>query len=111
MAKHVRRGDVVMVTSGDDRGRQGKVLRVMPSRGLVLVEGVNVHKKHLRPSQQYPQGGVMHKELPIHISNVSPVVDGKPSRVRFRTEADGRKVRVSAKNGEALGGELKKARR
>ncbi len=108
MARHIRKGDQVMVTSGDARGRVSSVLRVMPDRGLVLVQGVNVRKRHVRPSQQNPQGGVIEKEMPIHISNVSPVVDGKPTRVRFETKKDGSKIRVAASNGEQLGQPLKK---
>lgn len=88
-----------------------KVLRVLPGGRKVVVEGVNVHKKHVRPSQANPQGGVTERELPIDASNVQPVVDGKPTRVRFETRPDGSKVRVAARNGEQLGPELKKARR
>jgi large subunit ribosomal protein L24 len=101
---------MVMVTAGDDKGRQGRVLRVIPKTGRVVVEGINVHKRHVRPSQQNQRGGVIEKELPIHLSNVSPVVDGKPTRVRFQTKADGSKVRVAARGGEQIGPELKKAR-
>ncbi len=89
MARHVRKGDLVVVTKGDDRGQQGKVLSVIPKHGRVVVEGVNVCKKHIKPSQENPQGGVIEKEMPIHISNVSPVADGKPTRVRFQTQPDG----------------------
>ena len=103
MARHVRKGDLVVVTAGKDRGRQGKVLRVIPDDDRVVVEGVNVHKKHVKPNQLNPQGGVVEKEMPIHISNVSPVVDGKATRVRFVTKSDGTKVRVAASNGQELG--------
>jgi large subunit ribosomal protein L24 len=99
-----------MVTAGDDRGRQGRVLRVMPGDALVLVEGVNIHKRHSKPSQRNQQGGVIEKEMPIHISNVSPVVDGKPTRVRFMTKSNGAKVRVAVKGGAQIGPELRKAR-
>lgn len=102
---------MVMVTAGDDKGRQGRVLRVLPKEDRVVVEGVNVHARHMRRTQQNQTGGVMHKELPIHISNVSPVVDGKPTRVRFQTRDDGSKVRVAVRNGEQIGPELRKARR
>ena len=112
MARHVRKGDLVVVTAGSARGRTGKVLRVIndDKRPAVVVEGVNVRKKHLKPSQLNPQGGVIEKEMPIHISNVSPVADGKPTRVRFETRKDGSKVRVAVRNGQVLGQELRKAR-
>ena len=109
MPAHVRKGDLVIVTAGDDRGRQGKVLEVSPKDGKVIVEGVNVHRKNVRPSQQNPQGGTINKEMPIHLSNVSPVVDGKPTRVRFQTKDDGSKVRVAVKGGAQIGRELKRA--
>ncbi len=110
MARHVRKGDTVIVTAGNNKGRQGKVLRVITDRDQVVVEGVNIRARHVRPSQTNPQGGVVHKEMPIHISNVSPVVDGKPTRVRFETRPDGSKIRVAVRTGEQIGPELKKAR-
>jgi large subunit ribosomal protein L24 len=78
------------------------VLRVLPGATRVVVQGVNVRTKHLRPTQANPQGGIVHREMPIHISNVSPVVDGKPTRVRFETKPDGSKVRVAARGGKTL---------
>jgi large subunit ribosomal protein L24 len=102
MPRHVVKGDLVYIRSGDARGQTGKVLQVLPDKNAVVVEGVNVHKKHLKRTQQNPQGGVIEKEMPIHISNVSPVVDGKPTRVRFETREDGSKVRVAASNGQVL---------
>lgn len=127
MARHIRKGDMVIVTSGDaawnkTRNAQGKVtgktrnttprkvLRVIPSKDQVIVEGVNVVKKNLKKSQENPQGGVTEKTMPIHISNVSPVAEGKASRVRFETRDDGSKVRLAARNGEQIGQELRKAR-
>ncbi|GAB4194098.1 MAG: 50S ribosomal protein L24 [Phycisphaeraceae bacterium] len=100
----------MIVTAGNNKGRQGKVLRVITDRDQVVVEGVNIRTRHVRPSQTNPQGGVVHKEMPIHISNVSPVVDGKPTRVRFETRPDGSKVRIAVRTGEQIGPELKKAR-
>lgn len=110
MPAHIRKDDLVIVIAGDDRNRTGKVLKVIPKRNMVVVEGVNVHKKHLRRSEQNPRGGVIEKELPIHLSNVMPVVDGKPTRVRFETRPDGSKVRVAVSNGQVIGRELRKAR-
>ena len=111
MARHVRKGDLVVVTAGKNKGRQGKILRVLPDEDRVVVEGVNVATKHAKPSQTNPQGGIIHREMPIHMSNVSPVADGKPTRVRFETKADGSKIRVAARTGEQLGPALKKPQR
>jgi large subunit ribosomal protein L24 len=110
MARHVRKGDLIIMTAGKDRGRQGRILRVIPDQKKVVVEGINLHRKHVKPNQTQPQGGVVEKELPVHISNVSPVVDGKPTRVRFVTRDDGSKIRVAVRGGDQLGPELKKAR-
>lgn len=110
MARHVRKGDTVVVTAGKDRNKQGKVLRVIPEKERVVVEGVNVRTKHVRPTQTQPQGGKVRVEMPIHWSNVSPAVDGKPTRVRFETHDDGSKVRVAVRNGEVLGPPLRKPR-
>lgn len=110
MPRHVRKGDLVIVTSGEDKGRTGKVLRVIPKDDRVVVEGVNVARRHTKPSQRHPQGGIHEKELPIHLSKVSPVVDGKPTRVRFQTKPDGTKIRVAARNGAQIGTELRAAR-
>lgn len=103
MPKHVRTGDQVIVTQGKDKGKTGEILRVFPKDDRVLVRGIAMRTKHLKPTQQNPRGGVYTKETPIHISNVSPVVDGKPTRVRFETKSDGSKVRVAARGGKELG--------
>ena len=103
MASHVRKGDSVIVTAGNDRGTVGEILRVIPKEDRVVVAGVNIRTKHVKPTQQNPQGGLLRQEMPIHISNVSPAVDGKASRVRFDTKKDGSKVRVAVRNGEELG--------
>lgn len=102
MPLHVRKGDQVIVRAGNDRGRVGEVLRVMPTESRVVVQGVNIRVKHLKPSQRNPQGGLVRREMPIHISNVSPVVDGKPTRVRFQSKPDGGKVRVAVRGGAVL---------
>jgi large subunit ribosomal protein L24 len=102
MPRHVRKGDTVMVTAGNDRGLVGEVLRVIPDRDRVVVQGANIRVKHLRPSQRNPQGGIVRREMSIHISNVSPVVDGKPTRVRFKAKPDGTKVRIAARGGKEL---------
>ena len=110
MPRHVRKGDTVIITAGDHRGRQGKILRVLPDQDKVVVEGINLHKRHMKPTQTNQRGGIVEKEMPIHISNVSPVVDGKATRVRYKTEANGAKLRVAATNGQQIGPALKKAR-
>ena len=103
MPRHVRKGDTVVVTSGKDRGKTGEVLHVYPDDDRVLVQGVNMVTKNIKPTQANPQGGVVRREATIHISNVSPVVGGKPSRVRFEKKADGSKVRVAVRGGGELG--------
>jgi len=104
MARHVIQGDLVMVTAGNDRGKTGKVLVVDSKNDIVVVEGVNVRAKHVRPNQQNPQGGRVEREMPIHISNVSPLSPStkKPTRVRFETADDGSKNRVAASGGDVL---------
>jgi len=102
MPAHVRKGDSVMVTSGQFKGRVGEILRVIPKDDTVVVKGINLKTKHVRPSRLAPQGGIITKELPIHMSKVSPVVDGKPVRVGFRLEKDGSKVRVARHGGKEI---------
>ena len=94
MPAHVKKGDVVIVTAGDDKGKTGEIVSVDTKANRVVVRGVNIHKRHLKPTQGRPQGAIVEMELPIHMSNVSPVVDGKPSRVRFVTKPDGSKVQM-----------------
>lgn len=103
MPRHVRKGDTVMITAGDDKGKTGTIIQVLPKTSQVVVQGVNVRTKHMKPTRINPQGGVIHKEMPIHLSNVSPVVDGHPSRVRFVTKDDGSKTRVAVRSGKELG--------
>lgn len=102
MARHIRKGDNVIVTAGNDRGATGEVLRVLTKADRVVVQGVNMRAKHLKPTQANPQGGIVRREMPIHISNVRPVVDGKPTRVRWEHRDDGSKVRVAVRGGREL---------
>ena len=102
MARHVRKGDSVFVTSVNDLGNVGDILRVIPADERVVVQGVNIRVKHLKPSQANPKGGLLRKEMPIHMSNVSPVVDGRGTRVRFETKDDGSKVRLAVRGGKEL---------
>ena len=100
---HVKKGDKVVVISGKDKGKQGTILAAYPKKNRVLVEGVNIVKKHSKPSQANPQGGIITKEAPIHVSNVM-ILDpktGEPTRVGFKVE-DGKKVRIAKKSGELL---------
>lgn len=112
MSRRVRKGDLVAVVSGDDRGKRGRVLRVLPEKNRVIVEGVNLVYKHLRRSQQNPQGGRIRREAPIHTSNVMPIdpETNKPTRVRMRVES-GRRVRVTTQSGASLDATPKKARK
>ncbi|SES20252.1 large subunit ribosomal protein L24 [Gracilibacillus ureilyticus] len=100
---HVKKGDKVQVISGKDKGKQGVILAAFPKKDRVLVEGVNIVKKHAKPSQDNPQGGILNQEAPIHVSNVMPVdpKSGEPTRVGFEVR-DGKKVRIAKKSGEAL---------
>ena len=99
----VKKGDKVKVITGKDKNKEGIVLETMPKKDKDLVEGVNIMKKHQKPSQAAPQGGIVEVEAPIHVSNVM-VIDpsnGEATRVGYK-EVDGKKVRVSKKTGEVL---------
>lgn len=111
MAKHVKKGDMVVVIAGDDRGKTGEVLRVDTAAGRVLVQGINRVYRHMRPSRRYPHGARIQKEMPINISNVLPVdpKTSQPTRVGFRINTDGSKERIARKSGESLG-TVRKAR-
>jgi large subunit ribosomal protein L24 len=103
MPRHIRKGDTVIVTAGNDRGATGEVLRVLSGGERVVVQGVNVRTKHLKAGRRgATQGGIVRREMPIHVSNVSPVVDGRPTRVRFEQRPDGSKVRVAVRGGREL---------
>lgn len=100
---HVKKGDKVMVISGKDKGQSGIILEAYPKQNRVLVEGINIVKKHAKPSQVNPQGGILNQEAPIHVSNVMPIdpKSGQPTRVGYTVE-NGKKVRVAKKSGEVL---------
>lgn len=104
MAARIKKDDTVQVIAGDHKGSTGKVLKVIEGGARVVVAGVNLAKKHVRPSQKYPQGGQIQIEQPISVSNVMPVnpKTGKGTRVRFITDAKGAKKRV-ALDGTELG--------
>ena len=102
MAKlHIKKGDIVYVNAGASKGKTGRVLEVLKEKQRAIVEGVNLVSKATKPSAKNPQGGIVKKEAPIHISNLNPVEDGKPVRVG-RVRKDGKLVRVSKKSGKEI---------
>ena len=101
---HIKKGDTVIVNAGDDRGKQGRVVRVLVSKDKAVVEGVNVVSKSTKPSAKHPQGGIVKMEAPIHVSNLSLIdpKSGKATRIGRRVNEDGVKVRYSKKSGEEI---------
>ncbi len=99
----IKKGDNVVILTGKDRGRRGEVLHAFPKESRVIVQGVNLVRKHVRPSQRQ-EGGIIQKEAPLHVSNVAhvdPKTD-QPTRVGFKTLGNGRKVRVAVRSGEVI---------
>lgn len=99
----IKKGDQVIVNTGKDKGKKGEVLKTMPAKSRVIVQGVNVVKKHQKPTQ-FAAGGIVEKELSIHVSNVAladPKED-KPTRVGYQTLKGGKKVRVAKRSGETI---------
>ena len=105
MAAKIKKGDRVIVLSGRDKGKRGEVRQVMPTEGRAIVAGVNLVRRHTRPSAQ-SEGGILTKESPIHLSNLALAdpKSGKSTRVGFRTLDDGRKVRVAKRSGDLIDG-------
>jgi large subunit ribosomal protein L24 len=104
MAKlKIKKGDNVVVISGRDKGRSGEVLRVFPSEARVIVQGVHVARRHTKPRMGEP-GGIVEKELTVHVSNIAHVDpgSGKPTRIGYKILGDGRKVRVARRSGEVI---------
>ncbi len=111
MARRIRKGDNVAIVSGADRGKRGRVLRILTDKDRVIVEGVNLVFKHLRKSQQHPQGGRIRREAPLHISNVMPIDSetNAPTRVKSKV-IDGQRTRVGIRSEAEVGtGPTKKA--
>ena len=106
MAAKIKKSDYVVVIAGKDKGQKGEVLKVFPKESRVVVKGVKMVKRHVRPSQADPEGGIKQFEAPIHVSNVAHMdpKDNKPTRVGFKTLKDGQKVRVTKKSGEVIDG-------
>ena len=101
---HIKKGDTVYVNSGESRGKQGRVLRVLVKEQKAIVEGLNIVKKSTKPSAKNPQGGIVEMEAPIHISNLNLVdpKSGKPTRIGRRMGANGKLVRYAKKSGEEI---------
>ncbi|MGB3161467.1 50S ribosomal protein L24 [Carnobacterium sp.] len=100
---YIKSGDKVKVITGKDKGKEGVILKAFPKKDQVIVESINMVKKHQKPSQLNPQGGIIEMEAPVHVSNVM-LIDastGEPTRVGYKVE-DGKKVRISKKTGEVL---------
>lgn len=101
---HVKTGDTVVVIAGKDKGKQGKIKAAMPDKSRVVVEGVNLVKRHTKPTQANPKGGIISKEAPIHVSNVM-ILDPetkKPSRIKKVQQNDGSYVRAAVKSGAVI---------
>ncbi|MFD2615204.1 50S ribosomal protein L24 [Paenibacillus gansuensis] len=101
---HVKKDDTVMVITGKDKGKKGRIIAAYPRENRVLVEGINMVKKHAKPSQQNPQGGILNQEAPIHVSNVMLLdpKSGQPTRIGYKVLDNGKKVRVAKKSGEII---------
>ena len=106
MAARIRKGDTVVVIAGASKGRQGEVLRVLPTENRAVVQGVAIAKRHTKAKGMGEPGGIIQKEMPVHLSNIA-LIDPetkKPTRVGFRTLDDGRKVRVARKSDSVIDG-------
>ena len=99
----LKRGDTVEVVAGKDKGKEGEVMQVFPTKNQVIVNGVNTAKKHQKAQRQNQQAGIIDRDMPIHVSNVMLIHKGKPTRVGYKIQADGTKVRVAKRTGEVIG--------
>ena len=98
----IKKGDTVQIISGNEVGKSGRVIKIFPTKDKIVVEGLNMVKKHSRPTQENPQGGIMEKEAAIHISNVMFILGGKPTRIGYKILKDGKKVKFAKTNGEII---------
>ena len=105
MSMKIKKGDKVIVITGKDKGKTGEVVKAMPKENKVVVAGINMAKRHQKPSQENA-GGIVSKEMPIHVSNVALIdpKSGKATRVVMRVEEGGRKVRIAKRSGDAIDG-------
>jgi large subunit ribosomal protein L24 len=101
---HIKKGDLVFVNSGESKGQQGRVLSVLVKESRAIVEGVNMVSKHTKPNAKHPQGGIIKKEAPVHISNLMLIdpTSGKPTRIGRKMNSEGKLVRFSKKSGEEI---------
>jgi len=99
----LRKGDTVRVIAGKDKGQQGEIVHVFPSDNKVLVNGINTAKKHSKARRANQQGGIIDRDMPVDASNVMLVHKGKTTRVGYKSQADGTKVRIAKRNGEVIG--------
>ena len=98
----LRKGDTVVVIAGKDKGKEGEILTVLPEDNKVIVQGVNIAKRHKKATSQTQQAGIIEQAMPVNASNVMLVHKGKPTRVGYKIKADGTKVRVAKKSGEEV---------
>lgn len=98
----IRKNDMVIVISGADKGKTGKVLQVIPERNRVIVEGINFVKRHTKARGQGEQGGILEKEGTLHVSNVQLLYNDEPTKIGYQTLADGKKVRVARRTGDTI---------
>jgi large subunit ribosomal protein L24 len=98
----LKKGDRVVVLSGKDRGKEGVIQTVMPAKNKVIIQGINIARKHQKSTSATVQAGIIDKNMPLDASNVAIVVGGKPSRIGYKVQADGTKVRIAKRTGEVL---------
>ena len=96
----LKKGDTVLVIAGKDKGKEGEIIRALPRENKVVVSGVNIAKKHQKQTKQTMQGGIIDRDMPVHASNVMLVHKGKPTRVGYKIQEDGTKVRIAKSTGE-----------
>ena len=98
----LKKGDTVLVISGKDKGQEGEVVQVFPADNKVIVNGINTAKKHSKTSKNNKQGGIIDRDMPVNASNVMLVHKGKPTRVGYKLNSDGTKVRIAKRSGEVI---------
>ena len=98
----IKKGDTVQVISGNEKGKSGRIIKIFPVKDTIVVEGLNMVKKHARPTQDNPQGGIIEKEAAIHVSNVMFITGGKSTRIGYKILEDGKKVKYAKTTGEII---------